>query len=661
MRGQEVSTVATDVAQSGGPSKTSYVNSSAYGFCVFPAAQLPELKQRLQQVAATLGNEQLRGTILLSEEGVNIRLSGISDAVDAMKTAIASLHSDIRGLEFKDSYSDRLTLPRMLVKIKKEVISMGISEVNPAMHGLAAHVTAEEFKDWMDHGKDMMILDTRNDYEVRLGTFENAVDLNIKSFRAFPDEARVQLQQVPKEKPIVMFCTGGVRCEKASYALLNEGHKEVYQLEGGILKYFEKVGGAHYKGDCYIFDERVALTPDLTEAATVSCFTFTCQTLKTPQKITATETSTIKCVGICRTLQYATIASTAADDAHSVLQRVSTGQTLSINPPIVGRSKEHQIVRQVMQEDANDGSLFIIGPPGTGKSSSVDQLLTEQNYEVVQAATKKKRGVSNKVAVKLNCSTFADPSALYAAVVEQVRRATSWKVPEQLDPYLLDAFIVAHRQHKSITKHQSVVVVLDEVDQLLRLPVRMQPTVKEVLRFFVRWAAIAPRDVKFLGIMNGVDMYAQVSRIHDESSDAQIPRVIFGSYSHENLLLILQNFVQSAMSFDSTKELVSTYVEARAIELIARKVASRDGDARRAISLLQQCARHALQRSFSADNPDTPVKVTLRDVLQFANCKFLADIRSHRFSHGIGISLSRWFALVAVHSQKSRDTSSDAS
>jgi UPF0176 protein len=112
----------------------------------------------------------------------------------------------------------------------------------------------------------------RNDYEVRLGTFENAVDLSIKSFRAFPAGARAQLQQVPKEKPVVMFCTGGVRCEKASYALLNDGHKEVYQLDGGILKYFEKVGGAHFKGDCYVFDDRVALQPDLTEAAVISCF-----------------------------------------------------------------------------------------------------------------------------------------------------------------------------------------------------------------------------------------------------------------------------------------------------------------------------------------------------------------------------------------------------
>lgn len=141
--------------------KTLYVNSSAYGFCVFAAERLPELKQQLLQVAAGFREDQLRGTILLSAEGVNIRLSGTSDAVNAMKVAIAGLHSDICGLEFKDSYSERMTLPRVLVKIKKEVISMGVKNVNPAVDGLAAHISAEDFKTWMDNGKDMLVLDTR--------------------------------------------------------------------------------------------------------------------------------------------------------------------------------------------------------------------------------------------------------------------------------------------------------------------------------------------------------------------------------------------------------------------------------------------------------------------------------------------------------------------
>jgi UPF0176 protein len=139
----------------------SYVNSSAYGFCVLAAERLPQLKQQLLDVAARFGEDQLRGTVLLSVEGVNVRLSGTADAVAAMKAAIAEVHSGMRGLEFKDSFSERMTLPRMLVKIKKEVISMGVNEVSPAADGLAAHVSAEEFKTWMDDGKDMVVLDTR--------------------------------------------------------------------------------------------------------------------------------------------------------------------------------------------------------------------------------------------------------------------------------------------------------------------------------------------------------------------------------------------------------------------------------------------------------------------------------------------------------------------
>ncbi|TMW66326.1 hypothetical protein Poli38472_004091 [Pythium oligandrum] len=253
------------------------VNSSAYGFCVFQAEALPELRKRLldhaHQIETDSPVEQIRGTILLSEEGVNIRLSGTLSTVNRMKEALRGLHTDLQAMEFKDSYSERLTLPRLLVKLKKEVISMGCPDVQPATEGLAAHISAEEFKQWLDEDRDMLVLDTRNDYEVRLGTFEKAVDLDIKSFRAFPERVQEHLKDVPKEKPVVMFCTGGVRCEKASYVLLKDGYKQVYQLDGGILKYFERVGGAHYRGDCYIFDDRVALKPDLTEGSAIACFT----------------------------------------------------------------------------------------------------------------------------------------------------------------------------------------------------------------------------------------------------------------------------------------------------------------------------------------------------------------------------------------------------
>ncbi|KAG3109938.1 hypothetical protein PI124_g11085 [Phytophthora idaei] len=347
--------------------------------------------------------------------------------------------------------------------------------------------------------------------------------------------------------------------------------------------------------------------------------------LKTPEKPAETKPGVVKRAALCRTLQYTEpVIPVPAENPQAVLQRICSGQMLRNNLPIVGRVEEHQIVRDVLQGHAKQGaSLFIIGPPGTGKSSSINELLLEQGFESVETTTmKRKRAVkSNKTAVKLNCSTFTDPAVLYAAVAQLVKKATSWKVPEQLNPFEMDKFITTQRGGSKAKKH-SIVVVLDEVDQLLRLPVRMQPTVKEVLHFFVRWAAVAPHSVKFLGIMNGVDMYEQVSRVHvtDENAvNSHVPRVVFGSYTHQNLLLIMQSYVQSALPSGADMTEAHKFIEPRAIELIARKVAARDGDARLAISLLKQSARHALQ-SFSSleknSTTQTQAKVTMRDVLQ---------------------------------------------
>ncbi|KAJ0406589.1 hypothetical protein ATCC90586_003100 [Pythium insidiosum] len=256
-----------------------FVNSSAYGFCVFDAAELSRLRAHLLEqarLAEAESDQVLRGTVLLSAEGVNVRLSGTERAVDAIKAALCGLHPDLEAMEFKDSYTQRPTLPRMLVKIKNEVISMGDRSIQPAVDGLAAHLAPEAFKRWLDEDRDLVVLDTRNDYEVRLGTFDQAIDLDIKTFRAFPEAVATKLRDVPKDKPVVMFCTGGVRCEKASHVLLRDGFEHVYQLDGGILRYFERVGGAHYRGECYIFDDRVSLRPDLSEGSAVACFACRC-------------------------------------------------------------------------------------------------------------------------------------------------------------------------------------------------------------------------------------------------------------------------------------------------------------------------------------------------------------------------------------------------
>ncbi|MDF2868065.1 MAG: rhodanese-related sulfurtransferase, partial [Gammaproteobacteria bacterium] len=124
------------------------------------------------------------------------------------------------------------------------------------------YLSPNEFKQWLDAKKDVMILDTRNAFEMEYGTFENAVNLNLEKFTQFPD-AIERLDSSAKEKPVVMFCTGGIRCEKASAVMLNQGYKQVYQLEGGILNYFQQCGGAHYQGSCFVFDERVALDSNL--------------------------------------------------------------------------------------------------------------------------------------------------------------------------------------------------------------------------------------------------------------------------------------------------------------------------------------------------------------------------------------------------------------
>jgi len=128
-----------------------------------------------------------------------------------------------------------------------------------------------EFKEWLDEGKEVLILDARNDYELRVGTFDNAIDLDIKSFRDFPAAIR-SLPKEDKNKPLVMFCTGGIRCEKASVVMENEGWNNVYQIKGGILGYFKETGGAHWSGDCFVFDQRVALDKNLKETDTQMCF-----------------------------------------------------------------------------------------------------------------------------------------------------------------------------------------------------------------------------------------------------------------------------------------------------------------------------------------------------------------------------------------------------
>ncbi len=231
------------------------VNISGYQFVEL--TRLPLLKEQLQAWARA---QQLMGTILLAEEGINLMLAGEETGIDAF---IAQLAQDERfaHIYFKRSHSDFVPFSQLKVKIKPEIITIGDRTIN--LDTTATNYLAPQtFKAWLDAGKPMTVLDTRNDYEVSAGTFHQAVDLNIAHFRDFPVAVK-QLPTEAKQQPVVMFCTGGIRCEKASEILLREGYSQVYQLHGGIIQYFAECGGAHYQGNCFVFDDRVLLDPKL--------------------------------------------------------------------------------------------------------------------------------------------------------------------------------------------------------------------------------------------------------------------------------------------------------------------------------------------------------------------------------------------------------------
>ena len=211
----------------------------------------------------------LKGTILLSPNGINFSLSGSQESVDGY---LEFLESDERfiGIALKVTYNDYQPFRRMLVRLKKEIISLGMDDIRP-VEFTGPNIKPNELQEMLDNEEEVIVLDTRNDYEVRVGTFKNALDLKISSFRDFP-EAVSNLSEEYKKKPIVMFCTGGIRCEKASAVMLKSGFENVKQLEGGILDYFKETDASHWDGDCFVFDDRVAVDKGLNETDYVMCY-----------------------------------------------------------------------------------------------------------------------------------------------------------------------------------------------------------------------------------------------------------------------------------------------------------------------------------------------------------------------------------------------------
>ena len=246
-----------------------YINLSGYRF--IRLQHLPVLQADMQAALAKIG---ILGTILLADEGINVALSGTVEQTHATRDYF---DQDTRFSELwlKESASEMIPFSKLKVRIRHEIIAFdGADARDRQLQRAAAPALAPEIvQQWLDENREFTLLDTRNDYEIASGTFSHAEHLEIAHFRDFQSAVKqaVEKGELDKAKPIVTFCTGGIRCEKAAPWMLEQGFSEVYQIEGGILNYFERTGGAHWEGDCFVFDDRVEVDKSLAPTGATWC------------------------------------------------------------------------------------------------------------------------------------------------------------------------------------------------------------------------------------------------------------------------------------------------------------------------------------------------------------------------------------------------------
>ncbi len=231
--------------------------------------QLEDFENLKPPLLELMEKHTVRGTLLLAKEGINGTIAGSRKGIDAILEHIQS-DARFKGLSYKESYDDELPFYRSKVKLKKEIVTMGVEDIDPKQI-VGTYVKP---KDWNNLISDpeVTLIDTRNQYEVQIGTFEGAVDPETTSFREFPDYAKNHLDP-EKNKKVAMFCTGGIRCEKSTAYLKQQGFEEVYHLEGGILKYLEEVPEeeSKWKGECFVFDNRVTVNHQLEKGEYDQC------------------------------------------------------------------------------------------------------------------------------------------------------------------------------------------------------------------------------------------------------------------------------------------------------------------------------------------------------------------------------------------------------
>ena len=240
-----------------------YLTAAFYKFVT-----LPDFEARKAPLLALCEQRKVKGLILLASEGINSTIAGAADDVRAV---LAYLRSDLllADLQHKESWSDKPPFHRMKVRLKREIVTMNVPGISPTRMA-GTYVKPAEWNALIAD-PDVVVVDTRNDYEVEIGSFAHAINPNLKTFAELPawlDQAeRLASADASGKKPkVAMFCTGGIRCEKAAILMHELGLEHVYQIEGGILKYFEEVGGAHYSGGCFVFDERRAVDAQLQAA-----------------------------------------------------------------------------------------------------------------------------------------------------------------------------------------------------------------------------------------------------------------------------------------------------------------------------------------------------------------------------------------------------------
>ncbi len=229
-----------------------------------------ESYQSLQAPLLSLMQElEVRGTLLLASEGINGTIAGSRAAIDQVLHWLSE-QPGLDAIECKESVSDKPPFKRSKVKLKKEIVTLGVEGIDPR-HTVGTYVEPEDWNDLIED-PDVVLVDTRNDYECQVGTFKNAINPKTESFREFPQFAKQHLDPA-RDKKIAMFCTGGIRCEKSTALLKEMGFDQVFHLKGGILKYLEKVPEeqTRWQGECFVFDDRVTVDHDLMPGSYEQC------------------------------------------------------------------------------------------------------------------------------------------------------------------------------------------------------------------------------------------------------------------------------------------------------------------------------------------------------------------------------------------------------